>query len=136
MEFNNEDIIVYTSLIGENEGLNSQPLIKNSDLRHVCLTDNKNLISDEWEIILVDRIFPHDCYRSQRHFKIRPHFIFPNYKFSIYLDNTVVLKKKTEDFLRMIITDNSIKSNDPFFCIPYHLNFYFPKFHPKKNLLF
>ena len=69
MDLNFDDLIVYTCLIGENEGLNTQPFIKTSRLRHVCLTDNKNLKSNDWEIVLVDRIFPHDCYRSQRNFK-------------------------------------------------------------------
>ena len=123
MEFNNDDLIVYTCLIGENDGLNYQPLFKSSKLRHVCLTDDPNLISDDWEIVLVDRIIPNDCYRSQRHFKTRPHIIFPDYKYSLYLDNTVILKKKTEDFLRMIFKNLSISENDPFFCLPYHSQF-------------
>ena len=80
LEFNESEYIVYTCLIGENEGLNIQPHIKNSKLRHVCLTDDKNLSSNDWEIINVNRIFPKDCYRSQRNFKIRPHIIFPDYK--------------------------------------------------------
>ena len=51
---NFENIVVYTVLIGQNEGLNLQPQIKNSKLRHVCLTDNKNLKSNDWEIIYVE----------------------------------------------------------------------------------
>nr|WP_179852321.1 glycosyltransferase domain-containing protein [Prochlorococcus marinus] len=123
MKLNNDEIIIYTALIGENEGLNSQPFFNSSKLRHVCLTDDKNLSSKDWEIILVERILPQDCYRSQRHFKIRPHLVFPNYRFSLYLDNTVVLRKKTEDFLEMIINQKGILENDPFFCIPYHSQF-------------
>ena len=120
LEFNNDEFIVYTSLIGKNEGLNSQPCFSSSNLRHVCLTDDKNLVSDDWEIILVDRILPEDCYRSQRHFKLRPHISFPNYKYSLYIDNTVVLKKKTEEFIKMILKENSIFKDEPFFCLPYH----------------
>ena len=123
MEFNKDDFIVYTSLIGKNEGLNSQPCFSSSNLRHVCLTDDENLISDDWEIILVDRILPEDCHRSQRHFKIRPHIVFPNYKYSLYLDNTVVLKKKTEDFIKMILKENFIFKDEPFFLLPYHSQF-------------
>ena len=37
LEINYKDIIVYTCLIGPNEGLNPQPQIRNSKLRHVCL---------------------------------------------------------------------------------------------------
>lgn len=109
--------------MGENEGLNSQPFFQTSKLRHVCLTDDPKLRSDHWEIVLVDRIIPDDCHRSQRYFKTRPHIIFPNYKYSLYLDNTVVLKRKTEDFLRMIFQNKSISVNDPFFYLPYHSQF-------------
>ena len=123
MEFKNDDLIVYTSLIGENEGLNSQPLFNSSNLRHVCLTDDENLTSDDWEIILVDRIIPQDSYRSQRHFKIRPHIIFPNYKYSLYLDNTVVLRKRTEELINMILNSLFILKDEPFFCLPYHSQF-------------
>ena len=109
--------------MGENEGINSQPCFHSSKLRHVCLTDDPNLRSNDWEIVLVDRIIPDDCHRSQRYFKTKPHIIFPNYKYSLYLDNTIVLKRKTEDFLRMIFENKSISENDPFFCLPYHSQF-------------
>ena len=123
LDFNDDNLIVYTCLIGDNEGLNAQPFFSSSKLRHVCLTDDKELKSNDWEIILVDRIIPQDCYRSQRNFKIRPHIIFPNYKYSLYIDNTVVLKKKTEDFLEFITNEIAILKNDPFFCLPYHSQF-------------
>ena len=35
-------------LVGQHEGLNQQPFIKDSDFRHICITDDKNLKSDEW----------------------------------------------------------------------------------------
>ena len=56
LDFNDDNLIVYTCLIGDNEGLNAQPFFSSSKLRHVCLTDNKKLKSNDWEIILVDRI--------------------------------------------------------------------------------
>ena len=128
MEFNNDDLIVYTSLIGENEGLNSQPFFNSSNLRHVCLTDDENLTSDDWEIRLVDRIIPQDSYRSQRHFKIRPHIIFPNYKYSLYLDNTVVLRKRTEELIKMIL-------NSQCHLLTFLLNIYYYLIGMRKTLL-
>ena len=123
MDFNYNELIVYTALIGDNEGLNDQPHIKNSKLRHVCLTDNKNLKSKDWEIIQVERIIPHDTYRSQRNFKVRPHIIFPEYKYSLYFDNTVFLKQKTEDFIDFIFNEKNIQREEPFFCLPFHSQF-------------
>ena len=123
MDFNYDELIVYTALIGDNEGLNNQPHIKSSKLRHVCLTDNKDLKSNDWEIIQVERIIPQDTYRSQRNFKIRPHIFFPEYKYSLYFDNTIVLKRKIEDFIHFVLSENNIQRDDPFFCLPFHSQF-------------
>ena len=121
MQFNKDELIIYTVLIGSNnEGLNIQPHIKYSKYRHVCLTDNKSLISEDWEIIHVDPIFPKDHSRSQRYFKLKPHIIFPNYKYSLYFDNTIVFKVKIEKFIDEILKDISINDNEPFFLAPRH----------------
>ena len=120
MKFNTEDIIVYTSLIGENEGLNKQPYLNQSRIRHVCLTDDKNLKSNDWEIIQVERILPGDPHRSQRNCKLRPHLFFPNYKYSLYLDNTVVLKKDTESFIEYILNNYEYNEKSLFLSIPFH----------------
>ncbi len=123
MEIKSEDFVVYTSLIGDHEGLNSQPYIKESNLRHICFTDDRNLSSIDWEIIYVNKIFPRDFHRSQRDIKIRPHLILPKYKYSLYLDNTILLKKRSEELIRMIINDQNLKESEPFFCLPYHSHF-------------
>ena len=120
LKINHKEIIVYTVLIGPNEGLNPQPQISKSKLRHVCLTDNKYLRSDDWEIIYVDKIFPQDPHRSQRNYKVRPHLIFKDYKFSLYIDNTVVLKTRTEDFIEKMIIENNLSEEQPFFVLPSH----------------
>ena len=105
MEFNSDNTIVYTVLIGQNEGLNSQPFIRNSKLRHVCLTDDENLYSDDWEILHIKPLLPMDPYRSQRNLKIRPHLIFPEYNYSFYFDNTVVLKCSVEKLINKLFSD-------------------------------
>ena len=120
MDINSENTVVYTILIGQNEGLNPQSQIKNSKLRHVCLTDNENLKSDDWEIIYVERLLPMDQYRSQRNLKIRPHLIFPEYKYSFYMDNTVSLKTKVEDFISNIFLTNIEDEKAPHFILPFH----------------
>ena len=123
MEIKSEDFVVYTSLIGDHEGLNSQPYIKESNLRHICFTDDRNLSSIDWEIIYVNKIFPRDLHRSQRHLKIRPHLILPQYKYSLYIDNTVLLKKRAEELIEMIINDKNLREDEPFFCLPFHSQF-------------
>ncbi len=120
MKLNIDDIIVYTALIGNHEGLNDQPQIKKSNLRHVCFTDDFNLKSDTWEIIIVEPIFPQDPQRSQRHLKIRPHLLFPDYKYSFYFDNSIILKTKTEDFIEMITNQLDLLDNSPLCSLPNH----------------
>ena len=120
MKLNVEDIVVYTALVGRNEDLNEQPMIKQSKIRHVCLTDNICLKSDSWEIVHFDMIFPKDNHRSQRNIKIRPHLFFPDYKYSLYIDNTVLLLKNTEKFISMITDRLEFDENQPFFAIPFH----------------
>ena len=106
--------------MGEHEGLNEQPKIHLSKLKHYCLTDDITLTSNSWEIIYVDKLFPKDSHRSQRNLKIRPHLIFENFKYSLYIDNTIVLKDKTENFINMIVKDKEIDNNKPNVFIPYH----------------
>tara|TARA_B100000212_G_C27365395_1_gene530098 strand:+ start:19 stop:918 length:900 start_codon:yes stop_codon:yes gene_type:complete len=120
LQFHKDELIIYTVLIGSNQLINSQPFIKNSKYRHVCLTDNKKLTSKDWEIIIVDPVFPQDSNRSQRLLKLKPNIIFPEYKYSLYLDNTIVFKVKPDDFLDQITKDKTPKDNEPFILVPFH----------------
>tara|TARA_B100001027_G_scaffold72990_1_gene49829 strand:- start:961 stop:1848 length:888 start_codon:yes stop_codon:yes gene_type:complete len=120
LDLNIKDIVVYTVLMGDHEGLNDQPQIKFSKLKHFCITDDKNLRSNYWEMIYVEKLFPKDAHRSQRNLKIRPHLIFKDYKFSFYIDNTIVLMDKTENFIEMIIKGKDINYEKPNIFIPYH----------------
>ena len=106
--------------MGEYEGLNDQPKINLSKLKHYCITDDINLKSDYWEMIYMDKIFPKDPHRSQRNLKIRPHLIFQDFKYSFYIDNPIVLQERTENFIEMIIKDKEIDENQPNIFIPYH----------------
>jgi hypothetical protein len=88
---------VYTSLIGDYEALNEQPVAARSDIDFVCFTDNKNLTSSTWKIVTVNPIFQKDTVRSQRVIKLSPHEYLANYDLSLYIDNTVILSVKPED---------------------------------------
>ena len=65
-------------------------------------------------------MFRRDQHRSQRDVKIRPHIYFPEYQYSFYFDNTVVLKKPLDEFLNFIIESCSLDLNDGFVCAPWH----------------
>lgn len=83
---------VYTTLIGNYETLNEQPVAAASKLRFICLTDDASLRSGSWEIRLVEPVFASDPIRSQRDLKIRPHLHLREFARSLYIDNSVILK--------------------------------------------
>ena len=83
MHINKNNCVIYTSLIGQNEGLNSQPYFKNSDLRKICFSDDKDLVSEDWEIMYTQPLLPRDPARSQRNIKIRPHIFIPDFEYSL-----------------------------------------------------
>ena len=120
IDINKNNCVIYTSLIGQNEGLNSQPNFKNSSFKKICFTDNKDLFSEDWEIINIKPLLPMDPARSQRNIKIRPHLFFPEFKYSFYIDNTILIKNALEEFINFILEKSLVTNKDSFICIPYH----------------
>jgi hypothetical protein len=102
-----KNICVYTVLLGAHELLNEQPMAKESQVDFICFTDNKELVSNTWAIRIIEPIFPFDLARNSRIPKICPHRYLPEYDVSLYIDNTVVLKKKPEDIFKDLIGQNS-----------------------------
>jgi hypothetical protein len=91
-------LAIYTVLVGEKESLNDplQMIGQNYEtdvaIDFFCFTDNLNLISKTWKICF----YNHPLVRSEkssRYPKARPDIFFPDYDYSIYIDNTVVLKR-------------------------------------------
>lgn len=100
-----ETACVYTALFGQYERLNEQPIRHESQLRFICFTDDPDLRSDTWDIVLVKPIFPVDPTRSQREYKMLPHRVLPEYSVSLYIDNSVVLKRPPESELALHLSD-------------------------------
>lgn len=105
MSPDNSKRVVYTILLGGYEELRSQPILRESNIRAVCLTDDENLVSDEWEIIQIKRRFAMDTIRSQRFLKICFNEHFSDYDEILYIDNTVLLKKLPEEILDEWLAD-------------------------------
>ena len=89
-------LCVYTALTGCYERLNEQPMARDSMIPFICLTDDAELRSDTWQIRQVPPLFTRDPIRSQRDLKLRAHLHLPDYDFSIYIDNSVVLTQLPE----------------------------------------
>lgn len=102
-------LCVYTVLIGDYEQLTEQPVFNKSNVDFICFTDNKNLTSPSWTIRYVSPIFPMDAARSSRLIKICPHRFLKEYDISLYIDNSIELKKTPEDIYRDLMIDDEVE---------------------------
>lgn len=107
------EVCVYTALIGEHEGLNEQPQARNSGIPFICFTDDPSLRSDSWEIRRVRPLLARDPVRSQRAIKLLPYAHLGEFRASLYIDNTVVLRDSPAEILRKYYPTSG-------FGIPYH----------------
>jgi Protein of unknown function (DUF616) len=98
---------VYTALLGRYEELNEQPTALDTDIPFICFTDDPNLVSETWQIHLVDPLFPLDMVRSQRDIKIRGHETLTQFDETLYIDNSVSLKQVPD-----IVLDEWLASTD------------------------
>jgi hypothetical protein len=91
---------VYTCLFGDYERLSVQPVAWFSKVPFICFTDNPRLRSRSWTIVPVDPFVPNDPARSSRHPKICAHRYLADYDLSLYIDNSVRLRRTPEAIFR------------------------------------
>lgn len=84
--------VVFTALFGQYETLNELEILRNSETRYVCFTDDPKLFSESWEIILVNTKMNDQPWRASREIKMLGHKYFPEGTRTLYIDNTVRLK--------------------------------------------
>lgn len=82
--------VVYTALFGCYEGLNEISHKRSSSTRYVCFTDNSNLTSKSWEIVVQKNLVDNPIVNSRR-VKFLGHEYFPIGTRTLYIDNTVNL---------------------------------------------
>lgn len=104
---------VYTTLIGDYEKLNEQPVAASSRLPFICFTDDPDLQSETWQIQHVKPLYGMDPVRSQRALKVRPYEYLPSFDVSLYIDNSVLLKIEPEQFIERYLGESG-------FCLPEH----------------
>jgi hypothetical protein len=92
----NNRFCVYTVLLGDYETLNEQPVARDSQTDFICFTDNRNIVSNSWKFSYIDPVFPMDLARSSRIPKLCPHRHLKDYDSSLYIDNSIILKKTPE----------------------------------------
>lgn len=95
-------IAVYTAIFGDYDKLNI-PDKKIEGCDFYCFTDNKNLKSDLYKIINIEREFS-DPTRDARKIKILSHKYLPEYEYTLWMDANVLfrnfdVKKMFKEFL-------------------------------------
>lgn len=97
--------MIYTVITGDKDILNED--INTDGTRAVCFTDNPNLKSDVWEIVLLPRLF-NDVRRDSRIPKMLPHIFFPNEEYTLYLDANIILKVPLSKLVKEWLQDTDI----------------------------
>ena len=90
--------VIYTAIYGNKDTL-KDPLYVNEDFDYICFTDDKNLTSDVWKIIVSNPIH-NDPVRSAKIFKVKPHEFLDNYDLSIWVDANFLICSDLNVFLK------------------------------------
>lgn len=105
--------VCYTALIGSHDLLAEQPTAATSQCRYICFTDDPELVSSSWEVVLVDRRFSLDHVRSARRLKILGHDLLEEFDESLWIDAKVLLVEKPETILDDWLAEHDV-------AIPWH----------------
>jgi glycosyltransferase involved in cell wall biosynthesis len=90
-------IVIYTAIAGNYDNLKDPDFIdENCD--YVCFSDNHDLKSDIWKIILMDKS-KLDNNRKVKQYKVLPHKFFPEYKYSFWIDASFRIKNSIRKYI-------------------------------------
>lgn len=114
--FANERIAIYTVVFGEYD-LIKEPIIVPDNCDFYIITDNnisdnsvwKKMNIDKWNRLLKDK----SAVEKNRFFKMNPHLLFPQYRYSIYIDGSI---KIISDLTPLIYRVKNLGM--AFFCHP------------------
>ena len=93
-----EKIVVYTCNFGNYETV-KEPLYKDKSVEYILFTDNKDLSSSVWKIVVIEEKLV-DPRRTSRLTKILPHRYLPPHDISVYIDSSLELK--TDNVRKMV----------------------------------
>lgn len=86
--FLNDKIAVYTCIIGGYDEL-QEPMIHPNNIDYYAITDFDIPLTSKWKRIdpnSFEGISEYNAPLKNRYFKMFPHIVFPNYKYSVYVD--------------------------------------------------
>ena len=87
-----DKVVVYTVITGDYDYL-KEPVYYNNSIDYICFTDQDICHNSAWKVIKIDTLDKSlgqlSLKEQSRYVKILPHRVFPDYKYSIYLDGSV-----------------------------------------------
>ena len=89
--------VVYRALVGGYEQLREEPVALETDIPFICITDDPDLTSETWTIVLADPRIPQDPARSARALKILGHPTLDDFDQTLWVDNTVELLRSPDE---------------------------------------
>lgn len=89
--------IVYTAIFGNHDTL-KEPHQVDDDWMYICLTDDKNLTSEHYDIVVVERKFKDDT-RQAREVKLNPEEYLPEHDVHIWHDASMKMMCNPKNFV-------------------------------------
>jgi len=91
------DSVIYTAIFGDFDTL-KEPLTISEGIDLICFTDNKKLHSKSWKIVLVETNNNPPALLNRRIKLLGPYNELKNYKKSLYLDGSILIKSDLSSF--------------------------------------
>lgn len=102
--------VIYTAIFGGKDALH-EPLVIPSGFDFICFTDNKKLVSKNWNIRVVNPLFS-DPVRNARYYKILVHKVLPEYDQSIWIDGNMIVKGDCNKLIDQYLKKDSFVTYD------------------------
>lgn len=102
---NSSRIAVYTVITGDYDKINELKF-KSKDLRYICFTNSRDLVSKSWEIIYIDESL--DNHMLNRKLKLFPYKYIKDVDVSLYVDGNIIIKKDLSGFFEKYITTDLV----------------------------
>ena len=86
-------IVLYTVIFGGYDAVSELPdEYVRDDIQRILFTDDPELESETWDVVYREPILKDDMSRSSKEIKLRPHLLFPNCEYSMFIDGNAVLQ--------------------------------------------
>lgn len=95
-------IAVYTAIFGNYDNI-CEPEVIPENIDYYLVSDQKPEKTDALQWIDAKTIIPSNIespIKRNRYIKMHPHILFPQYKYSIYIDGNIVVKKDISEFIK------------------------------------